>query len=286
MIAWMSTMTRALIVLVLSAGYAVVASGQQPLCRPAAGLTRLAGVSEASGVALSRRTPGIIWSHNDSGAPVLFAFDASGKARGRVAVTGAAVDDWEDLAVGPCGQSSCLFIADIGDNNRGRRQITIYRVPEPRPEDKATAPAEALHAAYPDGPRDAEALFVGPGGQLFLVSKQDAGATTLYRVGQSVSAGQVRKLEAVAQLPLDRATGAGASPDGSWVAIRSNKELFVYRGQDLAGGRNPLPRRFDLTTLREPQGEGVTVGSDGDLYLTGEGGGAGGTFARLRCSLR
>ena len=261
-------------------------TAQQPLCTPGAGLTPLAGVGEASGVALSRRTPGIFWTHNDSGEPVLFAFDTSGKSRGRVQVTGATVDDWEDLAVGPCGQGSCLFIADIGDNNRRRRQITIYRVPEPRPEDKATAPAEALHAAYPDGARDAEALFVGSGGQLFLVSKQDPGATTLYRLGQSAGAAHVRKLEAVAKLPLDRVTGAGASPDGNWVAIRSNKELFLYRAQDLAGGGKPSPQRIDLATLREPQGEGVAVGSGGDVYLTGEGGGAGGTLTRLRCTLR
>jgi hypothetical protein len=284
MIAWISGMIRTLVVAGVLCGWAAVSSAQQPLCTPAAGLTRLAGVSEASGIALSRRTPGIVWSHNDSGEPVLFAFDTSGKARGRVQVSGMTVDDWEDLAVGPCAQGSCLYLADIGDNNRGRRQITIYRVPEPRPEDNATAPAEAFHAVYPDGPRDAEALFVSSGGQLFLVSKEDARTTALYRLGQP-AAGRVGKLERVTQLPLDRVTGAGASPDGSWVAIRSNEELFLYRTQELVGGGNAQPRRFDLAAVREPQGEGVAFGSDGMVYLTGEGSG-GGTFARLRCTVR
>jgi hypothetical protein len=125
MIAWMSSMPRILLVAGLLCGWVTALSAQQQLCTPAKGLTRLAGAGEASGIVLSRRTPGIIWSHNDSGEPVVFAFDTSGKPRGRVQVTGASVDDWEDLAVGPCGQGSCLFIADIGDNNRGRRQITI-----------------------------------------------------------------------------------------------------------------------------------------------------------------
>lgn len=277
-------MSRALVAVVLVWGYVGTATAQQPLCTPAAGLTRLAGVSEASGVTLSRRTPGIVWSHNDSGEPVLFAFDTSGKARGRVRVTGMAVDDWEDLAVGPCGQGSCLYLADIGDNNRGRRQITIYRVPEPRPDDKATAAAEVLHAAYPDGPRDAEALFVASTGQLFLITKEDARTTAVYRLAQP-AAGRVEKLQLVTRLPLDRVTGAGASPDGNVVAVRTNKELLLYRTQELIGG-NAQPRRFDLTVVGEPQGEGVAVAADGLIYLTGEAGGGGGTFAALRCTFR
>jgi hypothetical protein len=283
MIAWMSSMTRTLAVTGVLCGWATALGAQQPLCMPATGLTRLAGASEASGVALSRRTPGILWSHNDSGEPVLFAFDTSGKPRGRVQVTGATVDDWEDLAVGPCAQGSCLFIGDIGDNNRSRRQITIYRVPEPRPEDKATAPAEALHATYPDGPHDAEALFVTPAGQFFLISKDDAQSTALYRLGQT-PAGRVGKLERVTKMPLDHVTGAGASPNGNLVAVRTNHELFFYRMQDLIGGGNAQPRRFDLKALREPQGEGVAVGADGLIYLAGEGGGSG-SFAILRCNL-
>jgi hypothetical protein len=269
----------------LLGGWLTASSAQQPLCVPASGLTRLAGVSEASGIALSRRTPGIIWSHNDSGEPVLFAFDTSGKARGRVQVTGMAVDDWEDLAVGPCAQGSCLYLADIGDNNRRRRQITVYRVPEPRPEDRITAPAEAWQLVYPDGPRDAEALFVASGGQLFLISKADARTTALYRLGQP-AARRAGQLELVTKLPLDRVTGAAASPDGNSVVVRTNRELFVYRTQELVGGVNPQPRRFELTALREPQGEGVAAGADGVIYLAGEGGGGGGTLATVRCSLR
>ena len=278
-------MSRTLLVAGLLCGWAAAAGAQQPPCTPAAGLTRLPGVTEASGIALSRRTPGIVWSHNDSGEPILFAFDTSGKARGRVQVTGMTVDDWEDVAVGPCAQGSCLFIADIGDNNRGRRQITIYRVPEPRPEDKATAPAEALHAVYPDGPRDAEALFVAPSGQLFVISKADARTTALYRF-QQPAAGRVGKLELVTKLPFDRVTGAGASPDGSSVAVRTNKELFLYRTQELIGDSTAQPRRFDLTTVREPQGEGVALAADGVIYLAGEGGGGGGTLASIRCAPR
>ena len=261
-----------------------VAAAQPPLCTITAGITALAGVGEASGVAVSRRTPGILWSHNDSGRANLFAFDNAGNAKGRVELTGVSIDDWEDLAAGSCPEGSCLFIADIGDNNRVRRGITIYRVPEPRPDDQATKPAEAWTMTYPDVPHDAEALFATSSG-LFLVSKEDARTTALYRVPATSGSG-IGKLQQVAQLPLERVTGGAASPDGDWVALRTNTDLLFYPAADLIAGKNVQPRRFDLKPLKERQGEGVAFGPDGVIYLVGEGGGRGGTLATIKCALR
>ena len=260
-------------------------AAQPPLCTVVTGLSRLPGVGEASGVAVSRRTPGIIWSHNDSGRPSLFAFDPSGNVKGRVELTGASITDWEDLAAGPCGGGSCLYVADIGDNNRARRQITIYRVAEPRTDDKATAPVAAWALAYPDGARDAEALFVTPTAQLFLVTKESAGTTALYRVPTPATRG-VGRLQYIAHIPLARVTGAGASPDGNWVALRTNTEVLFYPTDDLVAGKGPQPRRFDLEPLKERQGEGVAFGPDGLVYLVGEGGGGSGTLATIKCTLR
>jgi hypothetical protein len=43
----------------------------------------------------------------------------------------------------------------------------------------------------------------------------------------------------------------------------------------------------DVSGLREPQGEGIAVGSDGTVFLAGESGDGvrGGTLARLSCKL-
>jgi hypothetical protein len=261
-----------------------LAAAQPTLCTVTTGVTPLAGVGEASGVAVSRRTPGILWSHNDSGRASLFAFDHAGNAKGRVELTGISVDDWEDLAIGPCPDGSCLYIADIGDNNRVRRGITIVRVPEPRADDKSTAPAEAWTMTYSDGPHDAEALFATSSGQLFLVSKEDARTAALYRVPSPSGSGG--RLQFVAQLPLERVTGGAASPDGNWVALRTNTELLFYPAADLIAGKSVQPRRFDLKPLKERQGEGVAFGPDGVIYLVGEGGGRSGTLATIKCALR
>ena len=255
------------------------------VCTVAAGVRPVRELREGSGVALSRRTPGLLWSHNDSGPPMLIALDASGAAKGRVTVAGARVGDWEDVSAGPCPQGSCLYIADIGDNNGVRRSITVYRVPEPRPGDAMTAPAEALNAVYPDGPHDAEALIVASADDLYIVTKSGGrGQTALYRFPKPLRAGTAARLERVAGVPLMRVTGAAASPDGAWVALRTNDEVVFFPARQLLAGMADSGRRFDLRALKEPQGEGVAVGADGVVYLVGEG--RPGTLASLKCSLR
>ena len=113
---------------------------------------------EASGIAVSARTPGVLWLHNDSGDPLLRALATDGASRGSVWIAGAAVEDWEDVTVAPCPHGSCVYIGDIGDNNARRSSLTIYRVPEPDPTTARSPRAESMRLTYPDGPKDAEAL--------------------------------------------------------------------------------------------------------------------------------
>ena len=109
-----------LIVVILSFGWPVVSTAQRaaaPQCQPSGQLVRIPDLPEASGVAVSRRSPGRLWAHNDSGEAVLVALDTRGTVTGRVRVSGSKVDDWEAVAVGPCPGGSCIYIADIGDND-------------------------------------------------------------------------------------------------------------------------------------------------------------------------
>lgn len=283
-------------------------AGSASNCRVSAEIVNLRHLPEASGAAASRRTPGVFWAHNDSADPVIFAVDQQGAVKGRVRVTGAVVDDWEDIAVGPCPQGSCVYIADIGDNKGKRDRITLYRIREPAPADVATEPTEVFHAAYPEGPRDAESVFVTPNADVYLVSKGDPGPVALYRFPQQLASGPTLRLEAVGD-PMegrdvdaeDRPTAADVSPDGQWVAVRTTHWIAFYRTADLISGRWREAFRMDLSPLGEPQGEGVAfAGSEAaaprssgapglqEIVLVGEGGGAlrgSGTFARLACNL-
>src|SRR5438874_9337753 len=58
-------------------------------------------VTESSGLVASRRTPGVFWTHNDSGdGPYLYATDRKGRALAKFTVSGATNVDWEDIAAG------------------------------------------------------------------------------------------------------------------------------------------------------------------------------------------
>jgi hypothetical protein len=263
-------------------------------CRVDGKRVPLRDLPEASGIAASRGTPGLFWAHNDSGDPIIFALDLQGAIKSRVRVTGATVDDWEDIAAGPCQQGSCVYIADIGDNSGTRKHITLYRVAEPTPADTGTAPVESFQAAYPDGPHDAEALFVTRDSDVFLITKGDPGPVALYRFPRPLASGTTLQLQRIGE-PIagpkieakDRPTAAAVSPDGQWVAVRTTQWVAFYRTVDLIGGRWREAFRTDVSGLGEPRGEGVTFSDNNTVILVGEAGGlvrGSGTFARLSCT--
>ncbi|HEX2168542.1 MAG TPA: hypothetical protein VHG09_15005 [Longimicrobiales bacterium] len=234
-------------------------------------------VRETSGLAMSGREPQVLWTHNDRGNDaVIYAIDAAGTLRAHVTVTGAQPIDWEDIEAAPCASGTCLYIADIGDNDGERESITIHEVPEPELRDGASASARALHARYPDGPHNAESLFVLPGGDMYIVTKGDDGPVSLYRYpaarrgDEDVVLELVRQAIAQPRERTDLVTGAAASPDGRHIALRTYGSLFIYTTESLLRGSDTTTAPIDLRSLGEPQGEGVAVNADGTVWLSSE----------------
>lgn len=252
-----------------------------------------ADVSESSGIAVSGRTEGLYWTHNDSGEPRIFAVGPDGAALGQVRIAGATVEDWEDIASAPCEGGHCLYIADIGDNRAKRDSITVYRVPEPAPGETETRVAEAFHARYPGGPQDAEALLVTPAGEMYVVTKGETGPVALYRFPAAAAPGSAVTLEPVHQFTekkVDRearVTGGAISPDGRWAAVRTLNALSLEPLDDFVAGRSDLLHHMDLSALGEPQGEAVAFDRDGGVVLTSEAGSVLGpaSLTRLQCNL-
>ena len=269
-------------VLLVKAGW--VAETSAGPCMVTAGPTKMLDIPEASGLAISRRSPGVMWSHNDSGnAEVLFALDAIGHVRGRVRLP-MRMRDWEDVSAARCESGPCLYVGDIGDNGVERRRIEIARVPEPSPGDAQTAPPEIFHATYSDGRHNAEAMFV-IGAELFIVTRDRTGG--VYRSTQAGSTRHELTFQRIGQLGLEAVTDAEASPDEKWVAVRTSHEVVVYQTSELIRGGNTPHVRIPIDGLREAQGEGVALGTNGMLYLASEGGAwsRAGTFISLRFDL-
>lgn len=258
-----------------------------------AGIALPETVHESSGLALSAGGDAL-WTHNDSGEPLLHLVGTDGTPRGQVRVAGATVTDWEDVAAGTCpGGGRCLYVADIGDNQAARPRITLWRVPEPAAGDAQTRPAEALIAEYPDGPHDAEAMFVMPDGGVHVVTKGETGHVAVYRLPRTARPGTPARLEQVAELRAgnvprrERITGAAAAPDGRWIVLRTLDALSFYRAGGLSAGRMGQPLTYDLKPLNEKQGEAVELGPDGIVHLSSEGGKKedAATLSRLTCTL-
>lgn len=266
-------------------------------CRTVQAGTRLPdAVHETSGLASSGRDPQVLWTHNDRGNEAhLYAVRTDGTLLNRVAITGAEHGDWEDIERAPCAAGTCLYIADIGDNNGSRESITIYVVPEPDLSGGAPAQALVLSARYPDGAHNAESMFILPGGDLFIVTKGDDGPVTLYRyrgaARQSAAAAhgvleRVGTLMAQPRSRIHRVTGASASPDGRHVAIRTYGALYIYPAAALVGAGEVAPLIMDLRPLQEAQGEGVLLADDGTVWLSSEAERSGHPrLARLSCAL-
>ena len=195
-------------------------------------------ISESSGIVASRTTPGLYWTHNDSGdRPFLYAFDSQGAHKGVWLVTGATARDWEDLAAGPGPERGInyLYIGDIGDNHGSRAELTVYRLPEPvissadatstKTNPIATKDPEIIRLRYPDGRHDAEALLVHPlSGNIYIVIKVPLENPVIYEARTPLSTTEVTTMVRVTEIRLPAffgglITGGDISPDGSRVAL-------------------------------------------------------------------
>jgi len=131
-------------------------------------------LDEASGIVRSQRHDGVYWLVNDSGKPRLHAIDSRGRNLGTVKLPGAKNVDWEDIASFSLVGEPYLLVADIGDNERRRRDVTVYVVEEPEPDQDEANIAWSFDYSYPKGPRDAESLTVDIDSERILVlSKRD-----------------------------------------------------------------------------------------------------------------
>jgi len=245
-------------------------------------------LTEASGLAASRRWPGVFWTVTDAhNPPDLFAFDQQGQALGKFRVAGANNVDWEAVQVGPDTLGgSALYVGDIGDNDEKRRNGVIYRVAEPDPTTVgqgtgATSHATALRFAYPSGPRNAEAMLVHPTtGETILITKSRSGYSDIYRLPSWASSSAVTTLELVGHLDVsylgahgNLVTDASVTADARQVVVRTYSSALVWNlseGATLSSIWTQSPRVQQLDD--GVKGEGITyrIGSY-DLLSIGEG---------------
>lgn len=132
---------------------------------------------ESSGIAHSKTYPDRLYHINDSGDGAFFyTTDTKGAQTQQYSIKDFTPEDTEDLAYGACNKDDlakqCLIIADIGDNRQKRPYLQIVVIEEKENFSQTVTPRALLKVKYPDGARDAESVAVGPGGDLYLLSKE------------------------------------------------------------------------------------------------------------------
>jgi hypothetical protein len=268
-------------------------SAQQPPYGPPATIATLKNrsISESSGLAASRSTPGAYWTHNDDG-PLVYAFNTRGDSLGVFRVEGAKARDWEDMAIGPGPEpdKSYLYLGDIGDNDSRRSEIVVYRVAEPalsndtakltNTQPGTTESAEAIRLRYPDGKFDAETLLVHPStGHIYVVTKVPLVNPVVYEAAPPFTPGKVMTMRRIGEIRVPSLfggvlTGGSISPDGRRVAL-----CDYFQGYELvlpakSSNFNDIWKErmigFDLG--KRQQGEAITYRLDGKAFLaTSEG---------------
>ncbi|WP_406067914.1 hypothetical protein [Micromonospora sp. NBC_01638] len=182
--------------------------------------------------------------------------------------------DTEDLAI---GRDGTIWVADIGDNDRSRPTVAIWRLAPGR--DKPVL----YRLAYPDRPHDAEALLLDADDRPLIITKGGSGTVFLYAPTAALRPTATTALASVGQVTLPTTstsnpfsflgrgviTGAASAPDGRRVVLRSYADAFEYDvpdGDVVAALTSGTPRITPLPD--EPQGESITYSRDGRSLLT------------------
>ena len=254
---------------------------------------------EQSGLAVSRRTPDLLWTHNDSGGqPILFALNLDGTLRGTVRVAGVQNRDWEEVTTFELDGQAWVVAAEIGDNHAqyARSMLHVLADPDPAKLDPAQPlvlrPDYTIHFTYEDGPRDCEALAVDTQERVvYLLSKRDH-PTRLYRlplaaapaenaavarfVGNVWDFPQPDGMQRMSPLPAIGLSGLPTAmnflPDGSGALVLTYGGLYLFPrtpGESWADVLAREPKLLPMFAL--PQAEAIAVTADGrSIYLCSE----------------
>ncbi|KAK6188994.1 hypothetical protein SNE40_005054 [Patella caerulea] len=235
-------------------------------------------VDEASGLAASRVFPGVVYTQNDKGGSNrIFAINSkTGVTEAELKISGVTNYDWEDLAIGPCGSHSCVYIAETGDHAGDGSRNIIYRVREPKELTSQTLDVDGeFHFTWNEP--DCETVMVTPNEDIYVVSKVDGGNGLIAKFSNDGwTKGTTAKIVASARLSQTSShndpVGGDISADGKEMLIKYRDHVYYWDTSDgdYIGAISRKPA--DLPYTHEKRGESVCWDPRSAGYYTlGEG---------------
>lgn len=213
-------------------------------------------ISHASGLAASRRHQEVLYTHNDRASPhpYVFALNASTSALiATLRIFPATNENWEDIAVGPCGNKSCIYILESGNVVHGHQAQKIYRVEEPEflYSDQILTDASELSFRFQTNHTDnpCEVLMVDPRGYALVISRNNGlfGEVTNSMWGNSgiVDIDKPNILNHHIHHPL----AGDISPRGNEILILTKHQIYYWNVHNRYNYKGALSTGFSHTVL-------------------------------------
>ena len=209
-------------------------------------------IDESSGIVHFKDST--VWLINDSGdTDKLYKVNFEGELLRELKLDNAKNRDWEDLAKDDKGH---VYIADIGNNSNKRKELTIYKIPDPDEEKGSKIDAKKIKFSYPEQKKyppkkknlkyDAEAIFYRDD-HLFIITKNRAdpfdGEALIYKVPSkkgTYNATRIGSFFPCKEFATCQITSADISPDGQKIALLSYGKLWLFTefsGDDFTNGK-------------------------------------------------
>ncbi|SEB52932.1 hypothetical protein SAMN05192540_0728 [Maribacter dokdonensis] len=183
-----------------------------------------------------------VWAIEDGGnKDEIYQINLKGDILKSLKVKNGDNQDWEDLTTDKAGN---LYIGDIGNNANKRKDLVIYKLPNPTIEPGNKIDAEKIKLHYPDQkdfpPKkeglfyDSEAIFHHDG-KIFIVTKNRSKAFTgeahIYSVPDTkgtYEATLVGSFTPCKDWKICQITSIDISPNGDRIVALSYGKLFIF----------------------------------------------------------
>ncbi|MEO1009742.1 MAG: hypothetical protein AAFX53_00460 [Bacteroidota bacterium] len=223
-----------------------------------------------------------IWAIEDGGNPdKIHKLDLKGNLIKSLEVKNAKNQDWEDLARDKMGN---VYIGDFGNNNSNRKDLIIYKLPDPESESGDKIDAQKIRFYYPEQEKfppkkakrfyDAEAFFYHKD-WLYIITKNRAnpfpGTARIYKVPAREGKHKgilVASFPTCADWETCQITAADISPNGKTIVLLSYGTLWKitdFKMDDFSKGTKTV---IDLGT--RTQLESVCFKDNTTLFLADE----------------
>lgn len=223
-------------------------------------------IAEASGIADSRKNPGMLWVEEDSGNPSqLYLLGHDGIQKKKIHLLNILNRDWEDIQL----SGDKIYLADIGDNNAGHAECIFYVFDEPSISTDTVTQIESIRFVYADGPRDAEAFLVDPVKKdIYIITKRD-NPSRVYKISYPYNAGGLNTATQVGVLTYTNVVSAALSANGKEMLVKTYAGIQHYDRSGNESIGDALKKKPTLVAYKmEPQGEAICFALDGSGFFT------------------